>query len=233
TRSGYIVMGGGFAEIATALPGQALKLPDTSGLEEASLMEPLSCCVHSIKKTELGFGDTLVVIGAGTMGAMHVALAKLHGARVMVSDLDDERLKILEKMGADITINPRRDDAEKIVRDHTEGRGADAAIVAAGARIAGEQALKLVRKGGTVVFYSSLYPPAPVDLDWNHLHYNETVIKGTEGSTARDFQEAVGLLAGEAIDLRPLISKVISLEELPGELANKPAGEMQRVIVTP
>jgi threonine dehydrogenase-like Zn-dependent dehydrogenase len=233
TRAGYIIMGGGFAEYATALPGQALKLPATTSLEEASLMEPLSCCVHSIKKAELTFGDTVAVVGAGTMGAMHVGLAKLSGARVLVSDLDDQRLNLLEKMGADVMINPQRDDPEKVVKDYTEGRGADAVIVAASAKAAGEQALRLVRKAGVVVFYASLYPPGPIDLDWNRIHYGEIQIKGTEGSTAKDFQEAVGLLVCGAIDFAPLISKVISLEELPEELGHKPAGEMQRVIVRP
>lgn len=228
---GYILIGGGFAEYATLLKSQVVKLPSHVNLEEASLIEPLACCIHSIGKAELSFGDTVAIVGAGTMGAMHVLLAKLMGARTVVSDIDKDRLELAKQLGADVTVNPSVDDPVRVVKEYTDGRGADAVIVAASNKVAGEQGLTMAGRLGRVVFYASLYPPGPIALDWNHIHYEEITVRGTEGKTDKDFHEAAKLLAAGAVNVRPLISKVISLEELPEELATKPAGEMQRVVV--
>lgn len=230
-ETGYFLIGGGFAEYVTLLPSQVVKLPQEVSLEEASLVEPLACCIHSLKKAQIAFGDTVAIVGAGTMGAMHVMLAKLLGARTIVSDLDEARLDLVKQVGADVTVNPQVTDPVQVVKEYTEGRGADAVIVAASHRAAGEQGLAMVGPLGRVVFYASLYPPGTLDLDWNHIHYKEITITGTEGKTDRDFYEAAKLLESGAINVRPLISRVISLDELPAELASQPAGETQRVVV--
>ncbi len=229
--TGYWLIGRGFAEYGTPLASQVVKLPDNVDLEEGSLVEPLACCIRSIKKAQLSFGDTIAIVGAGTMGAIHVMLAKLYGAQIIVSDVDEARLKLVKALGADVIVNPKDQDPVQAVKDCTEGRGADAVILAAGSKAAGQQALAMAGKLGRVVFYSSQYPPGTLDLDWNHIHYKEIVLTGTEGKTDRDFREAVKLLGSGAVSLRPLISKVISLDDLPEELASKPSGETQRVVV--
>src|SRR5438270_376694 len=81
---------------------QAIKLPEGIELEEASLIEPLACCLHSIKRAQISPGDTVAVLGAGTMGTLHLLLAKLDGARTVVSDLDERRLSFARKQGADL-----------------------------------------------------------------------------------------------------------------------------------
>ena len=232
-ESKYVMIGGGFAEYTTALPSQVLKLPDSVSMEQASLMEPLACCINSIKKAHLSSGDTVAVVGAGTMGAIHMMLAKHLGAKTIVSDTDEQRLRLSKELGADVIVNPAVDDPVQVVKDHTEGRGADAVIVAASTKKGGEQGLLLVGPAGRVIFYASLYPKGMIDLDWNRIHYQEITISGTEGSTHKDFQEAVALAGSGAMNVGPLISKVIPLEELPDELASKPAGETQRVVVKP
>ncbi|MBI3951815.1 MAG: zinc-binding dehydrogenase [Acidobacteria bacterium] len=229
--SDYVLIGGGFAEYTTPLASQIVKLPEGLDLEEASLIEPLACCIHSIKKAQLCFGDTIAIIGAGTMGAMHVMLAKLLGTQIIVSDIDEARLKLVRELGADLTVNPQVSDPVRVVKDYTEGRGADAVIVAAGSKAAGEQGLAMVGRLGRVVFYSSQYPPGMLEVDWNQIHYKEILLTGTEGKTGKDFREAVKLLGSGAINVCSLISRVISLEELPEELASRPTGETQRVIV--
>jgi len=230
-NSDYVLIGGGFAEYSTPLINQIVKLPEHVDLEEASLIEPLACCIHSIKKAHLAFGDTVAIVGAGTMGAIHVLLARLLGARAIVSDTDEDRLSLVKQLGADLTVNPQLSDPVQVVKDYTEGRGADAVIVAAGSKAAGEQGLAMAGRLGRVVFYSSQYPPGTLDVDWNHLHYKEITLTGTEGKTDRDFREAVKLVANGSITVRPLISRVIPLDELPGELASRPSGQTQRVVV--
>jgi threonine dehydrogenase-like Zn-dependent dehydrogenase len=231
--SNYVIIGGGFAEYTTMRADQVLKLPDNVSMEQASLMEPLSCCINSIKKAKVSFGDTVAIVGAGTMGAIHLLLAKLLGARTIVSDIDEARLEFVKQFRPDVVVNPTLKDAVQVVKDQTEGRGADAVIVAASTRKAGEQGLLFVGPAGRVVFYASLYPKGMIDLDWNRVHYQEITVAGTEGHTERDFHEAVTLAGTGAVDLSPLISRIISLEDLPSELASQPAGETQRVVVKP
>ena len=210
---------------------QAVKLPEDLDLEEASLIEPLPCCLHSIKRAQLSSGDTVAVLGAGTMGMLHVLLAKLQGARTIVSDLDEARLIFAQRQGADITVNPGISDPVQVVKDCTDGRGAGAVVVTVSSMNAGEHALAMVARTGGVVFYASLHPLAALQLDWNAVHYQEITITCSEGKTDREFREAASLLGSRAVNLRPLISKLISLEELDEELMSSPAGETRRVVV--
>ncbi|HET9529460.1 MAG TPA: zinc-binding dehydrogenase [Blastocatellia bacterium] len=229
--SQYVVMGGGFAEYATVPSRQAIRLPEQVTLEEASVLEPLACCVRSIKKAGLSFGDTVLIVGAGTMGSIQAMLARMMGAYVIISDIDEVRLKQAEQLGADLTVNPSTEDLAAVVRDHTEGRGADVVIVATSVRQAGEQGLACVGRAGRLIFYASLHPKSMLELDWNRVHSQEIIITGSVGATHRDFREAVALLSQGSVNLKPLISRYISLEQLPEELASKPAGETQRVVV--
>ena len=89
------------------------KMDPKIDLTHAALSEPLACCVHSIENGQIGLGDDVVVIGVGIMGALHIQLAKLKGARVIACELDDTRLEIAKKMGADILINSVKSDPDK------------------------------------------------------------------------------------------------------------------------
>jgi len=200
-------------------------------MDQACLIEPLACCIHSIRKTRLAFGDTLAIIGAGTMGMMHTMLARLLGVRVIVIDIDDTRLAIASQLGAHETISARTGNPVQAVKDMTEGRGAEAVVVTGGDRLAGEQGLAIAARLGSVILYSSTYPPATLAVDWNRIHYDEIVVTGTEGKTESDFREAVKLVEGGFVNLRPLVSSLISLQELPGELGAERSGAVFRVIV--
>jgi 2-desacetyl-2-hydroxyethyl bacteriochlorophyllide A dehydrogenase len=229
--SEFVIAGGGFAEYVLVPFHQAVKLPDGSNLEEASLVEPLACCLHSIKRAHLSPGETAVILGAGTMGTLHVLLAKLGGAHTIVSDLDDERLRFVQGQGADLTVNPRTHDPVQLVKDYTQGRGADAVFVTANSIKAGEQALAMVARTGRVILYGSLHPAAALQFDWNAIHYQEITVTGSANNSDRDFQEAANLLGSRALSLQPLVSRIISLDELADELMCSPAGKTQRVVV--
>lgn len=230
-KKNYLIIGGGFAEYVTLPIKSIFKISPRLSFEEASLCEPLACCLHSIKKAELGPGDSIVIIGAGTMGAIHLLLARLYGARAIVCDVDEKRLKFARRLGADFTINPAKQDAAAAAKDYTDARGADAVFITASSKEAGDQALAMVGRLGRVVLYASTYPPAKLELDWNRIHYQEITLTGTEGKTPGDLQRAAALLSSGAIGVKPLISRVIGLEELPEELGKKPTGETQRVVV--
>jgi L-iditol 2-dehydrogenase len=228
---GFVRIGGGFAEYTVVPADRAVRLTDSVDFEEASLVEPLACCLHSIRKGRLEAGETAVVLGAGTMGGMHILLAKLHGTRVIATDLDPARLDFARSIGADEALDASRGDLVELVKDRTSGRGADAVFVTAGSATAGEQAVAMAGPIGRVVFYASTHPSSPLRLDWNRLHYGEQVITGSAGKTAADFHDAASLLQHGRVELRPFVSRVISLAELPAELGETPAGATQRVVV--
>ena len=95
---------GGFAEYMMLDAKALYKMADDLDLKYAALTEPLACCVHSINNADIQLGDDVVVVGNGIMGAFHIQLAKLRGARVIVCEVDEERLAVAEKLGADVII---------------------------------------------------------------------------------------------------------------------------------
>jgi threonine dehydrogenase-like Zn-dependent dehydrogenase len=228
---GFALIGGGFAEFTVVPAARAVRLPECVSFEEASLIEPLACCLHSIRKARLEAGETVVVLGAGTMGGMHIMLAKLQGARVVATDLDPARLAFARHVGADEVLDASRADLVELVKNLTGGRGADAVFVTVGNTQAGERAVAMAGPLGRVVFYASTHPSVPVRLDWNRLHYGEHVITGSAGKTAADFLEAASLLAHKRVELSSFVSRVIALADLPAELGATPAGATQRVLV--
>ncbi|MGL6196417.1 MAG: alcohol dehydrogenase catalytic domain-containing protein, partial [Thermoguttaceae bacterium] len=153
---------GGMAEY-TVLPalalknGHVVKVPAGVAPEHAALAEPVSCAVNSVNQCNVQKGDTVLVMGAGPMGLLNALVAKAAGAgKVIVSELNSERLKQAEKFGLDLVVDPGSVDLLELVRRETNGIGADVVIVAAPAAAPQEQALSLVRKQGTICLFASL-----------------------------------------------------------------------------
>lgn len=230
-RNNYLILGGGFAEYVVLPRTSVFRFSTHLSFEEASLAEPVACCLRSVKRAELAIGDTVAIIGTGTMGAIHLLLSRLRGARTIVCDINDERLQLARKLGAEWMVNPTKDDPAAVVKEYTGGRGADVVFVTASSKEAGAQALVMVGPRGRVILYASTHPPATLELDWNKIHYREIMVAGTEGKTPEDLRQAAALLSSGSINVKPLISRVIRLEELPEELGRRPAGEVQRVVV--
>jgi L-iditol 2-dehydrogenase len=229
--NGYARIGGGFAEYTNIPANQAVKIPDHVSFEEASLVEPFACSLHSVRKANLRSGETAVVVGAGTMGAMHVMIARMSGARVIVTDPDESRLELVKQLGADVVLNPTREDAVKMVHELTANCGADAVFVTASSQAAGSQAIQMATPLGRVVLYASCRPPLQLPIDWNLVHYKELVVTGAAGKKAQDMRDVIGLLTTSKVSLKPFVSKVISFEELPAELLSaKPSGPWRVVV---
>lgn len=228
---GHHVIGGGFGEYISVDPAKVFKVDQSVPDHIIALAEPLGCIIHSYSKTTVTLGDTVAVIGAGTMGSLHVVLAKLYGCNVLVSDPDPERRAFaLEQLGADVAIDPREQDPVAAAKEMSDGRGVNAVFVTAGVAAAAEQAIDMAGKYSTVVLYASTHPPAKISVDWNRIHYNEIRIDGTESRSRDDVRKAAALLP--KLDLEPLVSSQISLSELPAELERGlPTGAEQRVVV--
>jgi 2-desacetyl-2-hydroxyethyl bacteriochlorophyllide A dehydrogenase len=144
------------------------KIPPELAVELAVLTEPVSCAVHAVERGRIEFGDVVVVSGAGPIGLAMVGLARLKGPRAVVSlDLDERRLELARSFGANVAINPTKEDAVAAVKAMTDGYGCDVYIETAGHPSSIGQGLAMVRKLGRFVEFSVFGEPATID--WSLL----------------------------------------------------------------
>ena len=190
-------------------------IPQHVSYEEAAITEPLACVLHGAEKVGVKLGDTVAIIGAGPIGLLHLLTAKKNGAEKVISiDLVEERLNFAKKLGADETINAVKENVVEKVRQLTGGYGADVVIEAIGLPQTWEQALKLVRKGGSVLEFGGCPPGTEITVDTEQLHYGEVTVHGAFHATPLHFKKALNLIASGTIDVKPLITKKIGLEEI-------------------
>ncbi|MFH0797250.1 MAG: alcohol dehydrogenase catalytic domain-containing protein [Candidatus Omnitrophota bacterium] len=194
--------------------GFVVKVPE--GLdEEACLAEPISCAVNSQIIAGVKPGDTVVVIGAGPMGAIHTQVARANGAeKIIVTQRSKTRLTLAENFGADAVIDVTTTESVDEVKRLTNGLGADVAIVTAPEAIAQEQAFYMVKKGGMVNLFASL-PKGVSDLqiDSRLIHYNEIFLSGASDSTAKHVEIALQFLSKRLINPGAIITHRLPLTD--------------------
>jgi len=191
------------------------EIPQDVSYEEAAVVEPLACVLHGVEEASVKLGDTVAIIGGGPIGLLHLLTVKRMGVeRAIIIDLVDERLDYAAKLGADETINAGTEDAVEKVRQLTNGYGADVVIEAIGLPVTWEQALRLARKGGTVLEFGGCPPGTEVRVNAEQLHYGETKIMGTFHTTPLHFRKALSLIASRTIDVRPLITRKMKLTDV-------------------
>jgi L-iditol 2-dehydrogenase len=190
------------------------EIPSHLTFEEAAITEPLACVLHGAEKANVKLGDTVAIIGAGPIGLLHLLVAKKMGTeKVIVSDLVEERLQVAQKLGAEI-INASQNDPTEKVKGLTEGYGADVVIEAIGLPTTWEQALKMVKKGGTVLEFGGCPPGTEIKVRTELLHYGQVTVLGTFHATPLHFRKALNLIASRTIDVRPLITQKMKLEKI-------------------
>jgi L-iditol 2-dehydrogenase len=191
-------------------------IPDHVTYEEAAVTEPLACVLHGVEEAEVKLGDTVAILGAGPIGLLHLLVGKKMGAgKIIITDTVDERLQLARTIGADETINAGKGDAVEMIRNLTDGYGADVVIEAIGLPATWEQALKMVRKGGTVLEFGGCPPGTNITVSAEQLHYGETTILGAFHTTPAHFKKALNLISSGAINVKPLITRQMKLDEIP------------------
>jgi L-iditol 2-dehydrogenase len=171
--------------------------------------------LHGVEEANVKLGDTVAIIGAGPIGLLHLLTVKRLGVeRVLMIDLVEERLEFAQELGADDTINGRNEDAVKRVKELTNGYGADVVIEAVGLPSTWEQALRIVRKGGTVLEFGGCPPGSEIRISTDLLHYGEVTVLGTFHTTPIHFRKALQLIASRTVDVKPLITRKMRLEQL-------------------
>jgi L-iditol 2-dehydrogenase len=205
---------GGFAEYGVAAASSLLKIPETVSYQQASLCEPVACCINGSLDSDIQFGDDAVVIGAGPIGLIHLQLARHSGARVFVSDLISERLHKAEELGADALIHAAEEDAVERVKELTGGYGADVVIVAVGAPRALKQALDMAGACGTINYFAGTYPPTTLEIDPNLIHYRQIRLTGSHDFTPFHFRTALRFIETGTVQVAPLTSHELPLEQV-------------------
>jgi len=199
-----------------AVPSKILhKIPDSLSFDEAAVAEPAACAVHNVSETVgINAGDLVFVLGPGPMGLLGLQVAKVLGARkVIVAGVgaDKDRLKLAEKLGADITVNVEEEDPVKIVKGLTEGLGADVVLEASGASAARKQAFSLVRRCGKIGLIGLAGKPAEINLD--NIVEGELEVKGSWGTIWTSWRKALDLLSLGMIQVAPLVNTKLPLEK--------------------
>lgn len=202
---------GGFAEYfkvpAANVQTDTLKIPDRLSYEEATLIEPIACCIRAAKKCGIQTGDAVAVIGAGATGLIHTALSKIYGAtRTIVSDLIDSRLKLAEQFGADVTVNPKNQDLAETVKAETDGRGVDVAVVTAPNLEAYEAGMNICRNGGKLCVFAPTDPEKHLQISPKELFFSELQIIPSYSASHLETRTALQLLESNRITVKRLIT---------------------------
>lgn len=191
------------------------EIPSHLTYEEAAVTEPLACVLHGIEEAEVRLGDIVAIIGAGPIGLLHLLTAKKLGAsKIIISDTVDERLQLAQKLGADEIINAKQEDTVEKTKKLTRGYGADMVIEAIGLPATWEQALKMVRKGGTVLEFGGCPPGTEIKVGTEQLHYGETTILGAFHATPAHFRKALSLISSGTINVKPLLTNRVKLDNI-------------------
>lgn len=231
---------GGFAE-HMAVPEAALRLgtmervPEGLNPASAAITEPISSCLNAQEKGQVGLGDTVVIIGTGPIGCIHISLARARGAdKIFVADLVAERLKAAEAFEPDGTINAAEVDLVEEVRRLTGGKGADVIVTATPAPVAQVQAVEMARKGGRVMLFGGL----PKDnskpgVDMNLVHYNALHLIGTTIFAPRHYRLALKLVASGRIPVDKLITHRFPLAEFKKGALMALEGKVLKAVFSP
>jgi len=202
---------GGFAEYfkvpALNLQIDTLKLPDSLSYEEATLIEPVGCCIRAQSKVGIQRGDSVAIIGAGPSGIIHAMLAKISGAdKTIVSDPVDYRLKMAEQLSADLAINPKQENVAERVKEATGKRGADVVIVTAPNVKAVEDGIQIVRRGGKLLLFAPTQPDQYVRLSPHRLFFSEITVIPSYSVSHIETRTALQLITSGRIRAKELIT---------------------------
>jgi L-iditol 2-dehydrogenase len=211
-----------------------LILPDHLSFSEAAMVEPLACVMRGIDETGIHEGDTVVVIGMGPIGLMFVQLLKSMGVTVIAAGKRPNQLVVATRMGAHHVVDATHSNVVEQVRNFTEGRrGADVVIEAVGLRETWQQAMGMVRRGGTINLFGGCPSGTHIPLDSTLIHYSEITIKATFHHTPRHIREALEAIRQGQVRASTLITgeeKLSSLGTVLERLLNR-NGDLKIAII--
>ena len=220
TRDGF------FAESKAMLPRSLIPIPESVSDEEAAIVEPVALALRVLNYMKPNLGDWVTIIGQGAIGLLMTQVALLKGCRVIAVDLEDYRLELSEKYGADATINAKQEDVIKIVRKLTK-IGSDLVIEAAGTRSTVEQTPFLVRKAGKVALVGE-------SKGYLNLEDADEALFFTIYISPVEYPSAIELIARKLVDVKGLVTHKFKFEDFEKALqtVDNPAQKPLKAIIT-
>jgi len=229
---------GGMSEYAVVpsenVHADVLRLPDSMSDETATLIEPLATVVKSLRRGGMRSGDVVLVIGLGVMGLLHVALAHHRNAGLVIAaDRVGSRLERARELGARRTIDVSAAPISDLVREATDGEGADVVVVGPGSKEALDAAASAVGPGGTIVVFTPLAPGETWPLPVNQFYFKDVGVVTSYSAGPPDTREALELLAG-GLNVAPLFTHRFGLDDVAEAYALvETAQDALKVVVTP
>ncbi len=211
-RSGLGVnLNGAYADAVRVHQKMVYSLPQDLTWEEGTLVEPLAVGMHAVNLTPFRLMDTVVIIGAGTIGLLTLAAAKLRGAgQLVITDVSPHRLQMARRLGADHTVNVAEQDPIAFVQERTRGLGAAAVIEAVGITATVKQSLALVRNGGHVTWIGNSDPE--VQINMQQIVTRQVTVAGAYGFN-QEFGQSIEMIRSRKIDPMLLVERRATLEE--------------------
>jgi L-iditol 2-dehydrogenase len=230
---------GGFAQ-KMVLTGEILSngvvhpIPDDLSFDEAALSEPASSVLASYDRACISLEDVVVVLGAGPIGCMHIAIGHARGASVIVSEPSAERRAMAEQFGPLATVDPFNEDLFARVQELTGGLGADVAICANPVAATQTQAVEIVRKAGRVILFGGLPKANPMTtLDGNKIHYGEIQVVGAFSYHPTMHALALDVLRRKLIPAKLVITHRFPLDEIDQAFQTAASGQALKVLILP
>ncbi|MER3524241.1 MAG: alcohol dehydrogenase [Ignavibacteria bacterium] len=204
---------GGMAERCIVPVQQLYTIPDQLSFDAAAFIEPISCAIHGIDQARIALGDTVVLLGGGTIGLLMLQLARSAGAaRVLVVEPLERKRALARSLGADPVIDPLHTNVRSAVFDLT-GIGADVVIECAGRTETAQLAVQLARRGGTVEFFGVCPIGERIALEPNAVYFNELTIVGSY-INPHTFNRAIALLSSGRVNVEALMADAFPLESV-------------------
>src|SRR5262245_23393274 len=239
TTAGYEPAGGGFAEYVRVMEWivreGTVAIPDDVSFEEASFLEPLNTCLKALETAQLEAGEVVVIVGQGPIGLLLMQAATAEGARAVGLDLMEPRLEMARRLGAELALDPRRDDVRGAIAGLTEGRGADLVIVATADPRAIASAQEMARRGGRVLLFAQTIPGEMVPVDASRICVEEKKLIGSYSASVELQDKAATLLFSRRVRVKELVSHRFALNRLMEgvHLASHPSTDSLKGLIRP
>ena len=210
------------------------KLPSNMSYDEGTFIEPLACAIRGQRLAGIQKENTLLIIGSGISGTLHIQLAKLKGVKkIVAADINPYRLKLAEKFGAHHTINAKENLPKKL-KEVNEGKSADQVVICTGSAQAALTSLGCVDKGGTILFFAVPDPTVKIPVPITQFWRTEITMKTSYGAAPHDLEESLEILAQKKISVIDMITHKLDIRQTAeGFRLVADAGESLKVIIEP
>ncbi len=229
---GVLTVDGAYAEYICVPAKGCFKLNDNVSYQVGSIMEPLAVSYRGVAHAGNLEGKNVLVVGTGTIGLLAIACIKAQNPnKIFVSDLSDNRLELAKQMGADIVVNPSKENFKDIIMANTNNKGVEAVVEAVGIGATVKQGIDVLGFGGIAVWIG--LNAQHIDLEMQQIVTRELAVKGSFLYGFEEFKTVVGLLNDGKLNIDPILSLEITLDKLPYMMAQmaKSTGDLIKVTV--